>query len=77
MFGLALLGQVAGLSVKPATPGVVTVSASTAPSKPAPNGPGPFDGVLVVLAIGGAAFAVWRPKQGIAERISGVVLVPK
>jgi eukaryotic-like serine/threonine-protein kinase len=32
---------------------------------------------LVVVALGGVAAAVWRPTRGPAERLCGVVLVPK
>jgi eukaryotic-like serine/threonine-protein kinase len=32
---------------------------------------------LVGLALAGAAYAVWRPARGAAERVTGTVLVPK
>lgn len=32
---------------------------------------------LCAVAVGGAAAAVWRPTRGLAERASGVVLVPR
>jgi hypothetical protein len=32
---------------------------------------------LVALALAGAAYAVWRPARGLAERITGTVLVPR
>jgi len=73
---LAASGRVSDITVKPAQPGL-TVSASTAPSRPTTAQGGVIGDVLILLAIGGAAFAVWRPARGLAERISGVVLVPK
>jgi uncharacterized RDD family membrane protein YckC len=33
--------------------------------------------ILIGLALSGTAFALWRPARGIAERLTGTVLVPK
>jgi hypothetical protein len=73
---LAASGRISGVTVKPPQP-AFTVSASATPAGPAPARAGVTGELLIVLAIGGAAFAVWRPTRGWAERISGVVLVPK
>lgn len=73
---IAALSEVSNISVTPLRPGV-TVSATAAPSKPSAPRSDVIDDVLVLVAMGGAAFAVWRPTRGIAERIVGVVLVPK
>jgi uncharacterized RDD family membrane protein YckC len=73
---LAVSGRVSGLTVKAPQPGI-TIATSRTSSPPAPARAGVIGDVLVVLAIGGAAVAVWRPARGVAERIAGVVLVPK
>lgn len=73
---LAVLSEVSNVSVTPPRPGV-TVSATSAPSEPSAPRSDVIDDLLVLVAIGGAGFAVWRPTQGIAERVAGVVLVPK
>jgi len=73
---LAGLGEVSEMTASPPNAGV-TFSATAQQSQPLTPGPGVVDDILVLLAIGGAAFAVWRPTQGIAERVAGVVLVPK
>lgn len=33
--------------------------------------------VLVAIAVAGTAYAVWQPARGLAERLTGTVLVPK
>jgi hypothetical protein len=73
---LAVSGRVSGVTVKAPQPGI-TITTSTTLAPPAPAGTGVIADLLIVLAIGGAAFAVWRPARGLAERVSGVVLVPK
>ncbi len=73
---LAASGRVSGITVKPPRAGI-SVTTSATPSRPAPAQAGVIGDVLIALAIGGAAFAVWRPARGLAERASGVVLVPK
>lgn len=75
---LIVIGGISGLRVGPARPGV-SVTATTGPSTPS-RGSGSTGGVevaLMLLAAGGAAFAVWRPTRGLAERVTGVVLVPR
>ena len=76
---LAASGRISGFTVKVPRPGfTVTASTTTGPSAPTtPARAGVIGGVFMVLAISGAAVAVWRPARGLAERISGVVLVPK
>ena len=73
---LAALSEVSNVSVTPPRPGV-TISTTSAPSEPSGPRWDVIDDLLVLVAIGGAGFAVWRPTQGIAERVAGVVLVPK
>ena len=81
LLGLVALGQIPRLQTGLATAGQPTFSVKTTegpPPSPTPAGEeGILGDVLIVLALGGAAVAVWRPARGIAERIAGVVLVPK
>jgi hypothetical protein len=57
------------------------VSATASPGDAPTNGddaPRPWLSVaLGTIALIGAGIAVWRPTRGVAERMSGVVLVPK
>jgi len=73
---LAALGEVSDVTVGPPK-AMVTVSTTAPQPQRRRTGPSGVEDVLVLLALGGAAFAVWRPTRGIAERVAGVVLVPK
>lgn len=56
---------------------VAVTSADSALPAPDPRVPSWIRWTLLGLALGGMAFAVWRPTRGVAERASGVVLVPR
>jgi len=56
----------------------ISVSSSQpSPAPPAPGIPPWLRWALGTVAVGGAAVALWRPTRGVAERVCGVVLVPK
>jgi hypothetical protein len=73
---LALLSGLSGVHVT-AAPAGIQVGATTGPPSAPSAPPSPAEDALVLLALGGAVFAVARPTRGLAERIAGVVLVPK
>jgi hypothetical protein len=68
-----------GLSFRVGARAPVTVTSEA----PAPRGDSGGDlppwlrWTLAAAALAGAGVAVWRPTRGVAERVSGVVLVPK
>ena len=81
---LALAALPGGVRVS-ASGGGAAVSVSASPASSSGNAP-PTRAPLIppwlrwalgVLAVAGAAVAVWRPTRGLAERVCGVVLVPK
>jgi hypothetical protein len=53
------------------------VTTAEAPPAANPRVPPWIRWTLLGLALGGAGVAVWRPARGVAERVSGVVLVPR
>lgn len=76
LLALVVLSQVASPNVSLAPAGPPAGSVRVAPDRPSGR-PSGRDGVLILIALGGAAFAIWRPTRGVAERLGGVVLVPK
>lgn len=77
LLALTVVGRASSLRIGPARPGV-PVTATSGPSQGSGStGGGGADVALMLLAVGGAAFAVWRPTRGLAERVAGVVLVPR
>ena len=78
---LALAALPGGVHVTTGTRPAMSVSATTASSPAdASHAPGPppwLRWALGAVAVAGAGVAVWRPTRGVAERVCGVVLVPK
>jgi hypothetical protein len=73
---LALVSGLSGVHVTAAQPGIQVAVTTGSPSTP-PAPLSPAEDALVFLALGGAVFAILRPTRGLAERVTGVVLVPR
>jgi hypothetical protein len=75
---LALAAAPRGVSVSAGLSAhVTTTTVQQAPPSTDPRVPPWVRWVLFGLALGGAGVALWRPTRGVAERASGVVLVPR
>jgi uncharacterized RDD family membrane protein YckC len=68
------------LVILAAAPTGLQLSFGSARFRPPTSGLGMGDwtrGILIALAVAGIAIAVWRPARGLAERLTGTVLVPR